>query len=83
MQFHHNLIYQGRQVNEPWAILPCCPPCHAIEKRKDIKERLDWIMYNRATLNDLVRYSKVVDLISRRNFLNEKFGTFPAKDGIC
>lgn len=75
VQFHHNLIFGGRQCDEPNTILPLCPNCHALEKRKDIKEKLNWIMYNRMTEEELLRYSKVDDLLSRRNLLNEKYKT--------
>jgi hypothetical protein len=39
-----------------------------------VKERLDWIMLNRATDEQLSEYSKAEDLITKRQKLNQKFG---------
>jgi hypothetical protein len=76
IDFHHNLIFAGRQVNEKWCILPLSKSMHDIEKRPDIKERLDWIMLNRASDDKLRRYSKAIDLIRKRDILNKKHGTY-------
>ncbi len=73
---HHNLIFGGQQVDEPWAILPLCPTHHLHADRKDIREKLNWIMLNRATDEILVEYSKAVNLVSMRNYLNEKYGEY-------
>jgi hypothetical protein len=79
VQFHHNLIYGGSQVDDAWTILPLCKTCHDNEKRRDVKEKLDWIMLSRGTNEQLLKYSKVVNLIYRRDQLVAKFGTFPGK----
>lgn len=71
VQFHHHMIYAGRAVQEKFAILPLCPNCHRIEKRKDINDKLTLIMLNRATDEELRRYSKIVDLIGKRRILNQ------------
>ena len=75
IEWHHNLIFAGRQVNEKWCILPICQEIHEKANWKQVRERLDWIMLNRATNDDLVFYSKAGDLIRKRNVLNEKYGT--------
>lgn len=49
---------------------------HDIEKKPHIKEVLDWIMLNRATDEELERYSKVEDLKVKRDKLNEKRGVW-------
>ena len=74
VQFHHNLIFGGRQVDEPWAILPLHQNIHALANRLDIKEKLDFIMLNRATDKQLKAYSKVEDLIEKRKNLNIIYG---------
>lgn len=76
IEWHHNLIFAGRQVNEKWCILPLAKSIHDIEKRPDIKEKIDWIMLNRGTEDDLRRYSKAIDLIRRRDILNSKYGAY-------
>ena len=74
IDWHHNLIYAGRQVNEKWCILPLLHSVHEIEKMSIVKERLDWIMLNRATDEELKRYTKSVDLKAKRDRLNKQFG---------
>lgn len=74
IQFHHNFIFGYGKVNEKWCILPLHKDTHDVEKRKDIKNILDWIMLNRADDETLKKYSKVENLISKRARLNEQFG---------
>lgn len=76
VQLHHNLVYGGRQVNEEFAILPLHRDIHAQANEWRMREKLDWIMLNRATEEELDRYSKVVPLRARRDFLNAKFGVY-------
>ena len=79
VQFHHNFIFAGRKVEEVWCILPVTKSIHDIEKRRDIKEKLDWIMLNRASAEELKRYSKVENLLAKKIRLNEKYGAFSEK----
>ena len=74
VQLHHNFQYAGQSISEAWCLLPLCPTCHAIEKRRDIKEKLNWIMLNRASLEELKRYSKVENLLAKKERLNLQFG---------
>ena len=74
IEWHHNLIYAGKQVNEKWCILPISHAMHELSKDQTVRERLDWIMVNRATTDELKRYSKAVDLQRLKNRLNRKFG---------
>ena len=76
IEWHHNLIFAGKQVNEMWCILPVMKKIHDREKQPHIKEILNWIMLNRATDEELRRYSKVEDLIAKRDKLNEKKGVW-------
>ena len=72
IEWRHNLIFGGKQVQEKWCILPLAEDIH-----RDIvkyKEKCDWIMINRATDDDLRRYSKAVDYIKMRDKLNKKYG---------
>ncbi len=74
IQWHHNLIYAGKQVNEKFCILPLEKKIHA-----DIckyKEKCDWIMVNRATENQLKKYSKVVNYILLKEKLNNVYGLY-------
>jgi len=75
IDFHHNLIYAGKQVNEKWCILPVRNSIHQYHQgiTREVKEKLNWIMYNRATDEELKKYSKCKDLIKERERLNKKY----------
>lgn len=70
IEWHHNFIFAGRQVNEKWCILPLLKRIHAREKEQTIGARLDWIMLNRANQEELKKYS----LQENKKKLNEMFG---------
>jgi len=74
VQWHHNLIFKGRQENAEFCILPLCVPCHDQARNKEFKEKLDWIMWNRATDAQVNYYSKAINYSHERNRLNNKFG---------
>jgi len=76
IEWHHNFIFAGRQVNEKWCILPLSKPIHDREKEKEIKMKLNWIMINRADDETLKKYSKAMDLLEIKELLNKKFGEF-------
>lgn len=76
IEWHHNLIYAGTQVNEKWCILPICEAIHEKANEKHIRERLDWIMVNRATEAELKKFSKVRNLIFQKGQLNQQYGKY-------
>lgn len=78
IEFHHNLIYAGRQVNLANAILPLCSNAHKIADRKDVKEVLDWIMLNLMTDREVRSFSKA-PLVYKRGRLNVKYGEIKRK----
>lgn len=71
IEWHHNLIYAGRQVNEKWCILPLCVYHHSIEKESEFGSYLDWVMVNRATEDELKKYSKAANYLWVRAQLNK------------
>lgn len=74
IDWHHNLIYAGAQVNEKWCILPLETNIHRnIVKYKEI---CDWIMVNRATEFELNKYSKAVNYLTLKDKLNNKYGIY-------
>jgi len=76
IEWHHNLIYQGRQENARFCILPVCHAHHEIEKRKDIGQQLDWVMLNRISDNELQKYCKAVNYLHIKNTLNKEYGIY-------
>ena len=75
--FHHNLIFAGKQVQEKFAILPVIEDIHKYHRglTSEVKEKLNWIMLNRATDTQLKMYSKATDYIAMRDRLNKKYNT--------
>lgn len=73
---HHALIYAGRQLQKLFAILPTCPDHHRIANRKDIKEKFDWVLLNRATEEELEAISKSTNYKRERDRLNNIYGVW-------
>lgn len=76
----HSLIYAGKKIQEKWAIIPLCSRHHAVDEYQDagtmVKERNVWVALNRATDDELLRMSKVVNYLRERDRLNQKFGVY-------
>ena len=79
IEFHHNLIYAGKQVNEKFCILPVCKMHHDIEKHTIIKEKLNWIMWGRATDEQILRYSKAINYGEKLIRLEKIYGAYKNK----
>lgn len=60
--WEHTWIYAGRQIDEPWAIVPLCEYHHAVNRFQDCGDLKKWIgqlvALNRATEDDLAKYPK-------------------------
>lgn len=79
IDWHHNLIFAGRQVNEDWAIIPLLKGVHdALPGNQEFRDRCDWIMLNRATDEQLRPYCKAINYIRRRDILNKRYGAYTA-----
>lgn len=74
----HTLIYAGRQIDEVWAIIKICAWHHSVDEFQDggglNKEKNIWVALNRATDEELLKYSKAIDYIKYRKLLNKKYG---------
>jgi hypothetical protein len=73
IEWHHNFIYAGKQVQEKWCILPITEEIHRKVSNPLIKGHLDLIMLYRATDEELKKYSKAVDLIAKRERLKKRY----------
>lgn len=72
IEWHHNLIYAGKQVQAKFCILPLLKSVHRdIVKHKEI---CDWIMLNRTTDEELEKYSKLINYKRERERLNKIYG---------
>lgn len=75
--WEHALIFGGKQIDEAWAIVKLCAYHHAVDEWQDggdlQKEKNVCIALNRATDDELRKYSKAVNYIELRTKLNEKY----------
>lgn len=73
IEWEHALIFAGRQIQEKWAIVPICWWAHRGPGL--VKEINEWLALNRATDEELLKYSKAINLTAKRDYLNTKYGT--------
>lgn len=74
IDWHHNLMFGGSQINEKFCILPLAKSVHdKISKYKDI---CDWIMWNRASYEEIKRYSKAINYSEYKKILNRDYGNY-------
>jgi len=70
IEWHHALIFAHRQVQERFCILPACSGYHhRYAERRDIKTAFKCVWLNRATNEELQRYSKAIDYIDLKKRL--------------
>ena len=78
LTWEHTLIYGGQQIDEAWAIIKICEWHHSVNKHQDggglDKEKNVWVALNRATNEELIKYSKCIDYLKLRDRLNFKYG---------
>jgi len=79
---HHNLIYGGKAVQNPYFIIPISHKIHNIihghgdykeEERNQLQDLIDYYMLINAPDSELDRYSKVTNLFTKRSRLESKF----------
>lgn len=75
IEWHHNLIFANRQVQERFCILPIKKKFHD-KMVGEIKERCDWIMLCRATEDEIRRYSKAINYQREKERLILKYGNY-------
>lgn len=81
IEWHHNLIFAGSQVQEKFAILPLKHSLHErINGDKQLKAHLDWIMLSRASEEQLERFSKVVDQRFNLAMLEAVYGHYAPQE---
>lgn len=77
--WEHAIKYNGKRVNEIWAIVPLCAKAHSVDQYQDIgimdKRINEWIALNRMKKADERKYPKF-NWEQRRTFLNGLFGKY-------
>jgi hypothetical protein len=74
IEWHHNLMFGGQRVNAKFCILPLADFVH--DKITKYKEKCDWIMWNRASEQEIEKFSKAIDYKRVRDNLNAKYGIY-------
>lgn len=79
ISFEEAIVYAGRQVKELWAIIALCHRHHGIgiwAERGSLlnKRKNEWLALNQASDADLRRFSKAIDYVARRAYLNKLYG---------
>lgn len=76
----HALIHAGSKIQEKWAIPPICARHHGVDEYQDagtqVKDLCVWVSLNRATHEELLRFSKAINYIWKRDVLNAKYGVW-------
>jgi hypothetical protein len=72
VEWHHNLIFAGRQVNEKFCIIPLSEEIHDRARDSKVKEFLNWIQACRATAEELERFG----LTREAERLKTKYGQY-------
>lgn len=71
IQWHHSQKFQGKRLQEAWAIVGICRKHHLGEARH--KDKIDRDCFNRATDTELIRISKAENYIEKRELLNKRY----------
>ena len=91
IEWHHNLKFAGKNQQRRFCILPIKASIHRKADTREIRERLNWVMWSRATLEEIAEFSKATNYAHELQRLVAKFGTYkppmmkkvsePTKDG--
>lgn len=74
IEWHHVIIFQGRQLQERWCIVPACNDCHRqVKESKEVKEFFEWVAFNRATTEELKAISKAINYLRLREVFRKKY----------
>lgn len=72
VEWDHSVFFRGRQVQEPFAIVPACYRHH---RGGQLDRNLHTLFaLQRATNKTLVAHSKAEDLLQKRAYLMKKYG---------
>jgi len=70
IEWHHVLTYGGKQIQEIWAIVPACHEHHM--KAAPLNDHFLKVALNRATDDQLLKYSKAINYLELRKRLNDQ-----------
>lgn len=79
--WEHAIRYASKNVQERWAIIPCCAAHHGVDQFQDAptqarKEIRVWVALNRASDDELRSVNKAIDYFHERKRLNRVYGFY-------
>ena len=77
----HTVIFAGRQIDDLFNLVPVCAKHHGVDFFQDAGTELPkdmrlWVALNRATDDDLLKYSKAINYIREKERLNTLYGKY-------
>lgn len=81
IEWHHNLTFAGKQVQEAFAILPVKRSLHYKANEKSLRARMDWVMLSRASEEQMERFSKAIDRRFALAMLEQVYGKWSSPEG--
>jgi len=72
IEWHHNLMFSGKRVNAKFCILPLADFVH--RNIVKYKQKCDWVMWSRASEQEIAKYSKAINYKRERDRLNKIYG---------
>jgi hypothetical protein len=73
IEWHHNLIFGGKQVQDKRFIMPICQNVHDIARNIQVKEMLDLIMLSKLSNEEIRAISKGINYAQRLKYLKTKY----------
>lgn len=73
IEWEHAILYNGKRLNEPWAIIPCCTNHN--RGNAMVKEYNRYIALLRADIDDITRRYPKRNWRQELQYLKNKYGT--------
>ena len=58
VEWHHNLKFAGKNAQARFCILPILRSIHLKADIREVREKLNWVMWSRATAEEIAEFSK-------------------------
>jgi len=76
IEWHHNLKFAGCNVQRRFCILPIKRSIHLKADTREVRERLNWVMWSRATAEEIKEFSKATNYAHEKARLDSIFGIY-------
>ena len=75
IDWHHAMRFGGKNVQEAFAIVPITESIHKYHRgiTTEVNDQIMHVVLNRATDDQLRKYSKAIDYFKERDRLNKKY----------